>query len=102
MSYPACDFCGTCLHCPEHGPDCAHPCQGCGVLWYFDQPVCVNIACPTYDEGYVWRYRPVAEQLCLLCWRSPGIDEENSDPGSGPSEYSMGEPPWLEPCICQY
>lgn len=44
----------------------------------------------------------MSEQLCLLCWRSPGIDEENSYPAEGPSDYSAGDPGWIEPCICQY
>ena len=41
------------------------------------------------------------EQVCLFC-EGTGIDIDNSDPGSGPTEYSMGEPPYWEPCICQY
>jgi hypothetical protein len=41
-------------------------------------------------------------QLCLFCWRTPGIDEERSYPAEGPSYYSMGEPGWVEPCPCQY
>lgn len=41
------------------------------------------------------------EQGCLFCGWS-GIDEENSYPAEGPSYYSMGEPPHIEPCICQY
>jgi hypothetical protein len=40
-------------------------------------------------------------QDCILCLGS-GIDIDNSDPGSGPTEYSMGEPPYWEPCICQF
>ncbi len=40
-------------------------------------------------------------QLCLFC-QGTGIDLENSYPAEGPSYYSMGEPPVLEPCICQY
>lgn len=31
-----------------------------------------------------------------------GIDLYLSLPAEGPSEYSMGEPPVLEPCICQF
>ncbi|WP_331764468.1 hypothetical protein [Streptomyces anulatus] len=34
---------------------------------------------------------------CARCDDS-GIDPEDSHPGSGPSDYSMGEPPALEPC----
>ncbi|ACX71084.1 RNA polymerase sigma-H factor [Streptomyces phage ZL12] len=34
---------------------------------------------------------------CARCDDS-GIDPEDSDPGSGPSDHSMGEPPALEPC----
>lgn len=41
------------------------------------------------------------EQLCLFCWGT-GIDHENSYPAEGPTCYSMGEPPYIEPCICQY
>jgi hypothetical protein len=41
------------------------------------------------------------EQLCLFCGGT-GIDEDNSYPAEGPSAYSMGEPGWTEPCICQY
>lgn len=41
------------------------------------------------------------EQGCLFCGWS-GIDEEHSYPAEGPTYYSMGEPPHLEPCICQY
>lgn len=40
-------------------------------------------------------------QGCLFCGWS-GIDEEHSYPAEGPSYYSMGEPPHIEPCICQY
>jgi hypothetical protein len=41
------------------------------------------------------------DQGCLFCgWT--GIDLENSYPDEGPTYYSMGEPPHIEPCICQY
>lgn len=37
------------------------------------------------------------EPECSRC-KDSGIDPEDSDGGSGLSEYSMGEPPALEPC----
>lgn len=44
---------------------------------------------------------PRPGQGCLFCGWS-GVDEENSYEGSGPTYYSMGEPPHIEPCICQF
>lgn len=39
---------------------------------------------------------------CPRC-KGSGIDPEDSHPAEGPSEYSMGEPPVLEPCrACQF
>ncbi|MFJ3283345.1 hypothetical protein [Streptomyces halstedii] len=46
------------------------------------------------EHGTQWR------DLMTECERcnSTGIDPEDFDPGSGPTDYSMGEPPALEPC----
>jgi len=44
---------------------------------------------------------PQYQQGCLFCGWS-GINEELSYPAEGPTYYSMGEPPHIEPCICQY
>ena len=42
------------------------------------------------------------EPQCARC-KGSGIDPEYSLPAEGPSEYSMGEPPVLEPCVdCQF
>jgi len=44
----------------------------------------------------------MSEEACARC-KGSGIDPELSLPMEGPTYYSMGEPPVLEPCVeCQW
>ena len=48
-------------------------------------------------DGWEWGVTVTSSQTCTRC-NDSGIDPEDSDPGSGPTEHSMGEPLALEPC----